>query len=225
MHPGVSPVVSRRRCWATVGHSAELESEIGEVARRLADEHGHPVRCCSPARTSYARAEAPPIAGGMNADGTGLLRVARTPGIVEAIARVTPDVTVEEVDVVGPPTSAAIAAPVGSRRPCCCAARRGRLDCGADRRRAPLSPPTARSEVQVRAGDPLDETTLRSYCTGAAHMGLGLVRSESIAVDPETGEIHDLTIRSFGVFALSIHRRSRSMYWPTSDRLSTAPMR
>ncbi|MEC7672207.1 MAG: hypothetical protein VX525_01500, partial [Actinomycetota bacterium] len=51
----------------------------------------------------------------------------------------------------------------------------------------------------VRAGDPLDETTLRSYCTGAAHMGLGLVRSESIAVDPETGEIHDLTIRSFGV--------------------------
>ena len=53
--------------------------------------------------------------------------------------------------------------------------------------------------VQVRAGDPLDETTLRSYCTGAAHMGLGLVRSESIAVDPETGEIHDLTIRSFGV--------------------------
>ena len=53
--------------------------------------------------------------------------------------------------------------------------------------------------VQVRAGDPLDETTLRSFCTGAAHMGLGLVRSESIAVDPETGEIHDLTIRSFGV--------------------------
>ena len=30
-------------------------------------------------------------------------------------------------------------------------------------------------------------------------MGLGLVRSESIAVDPKTGEIHDLTIRSFGV--------------------------
>ena len=30
-------------------------------------------------------------------------------------------------------------------------------------------------------------------------MGLGLVRSESMAVDPETGEIHDLTIRSFGV--------------------------
>ena len=53
--------------------------------------------------------------------------------------------------------------------------------------------------VEVRAGDPLDATTLRSYCTGAAHMGLGLVRSESIAVDPDTGEIHDLTIRSFGV--------------------------
>ena len=53
--------------------------------------------------------------------------------------------------------------------------------------------------MKVRAGDPLDETILRSYCTGAAHMALGLVRSESIAVDPDTGEIHDLTIRSFGV--------------------------
>ena len=54
-------------------------------------------------------------------------------------------------------------------------------------------------QVRVRAGETLDEVILRSYAVGAAHMGLGLVRSESIAVDPETGEIHDLTIRSFGV--------------------------
>ena len=56
-----------------------------------------------------------------------------------------------------------------------------------------------RVEVRVAAGDPLDEVVLRSYAVGAAHMGLGWVLSEGIAVDPDTGEVHDLTIRSFGV--------------------------
>jgi CO/xanthine dehydrogenase Mo-binding subunit len=57
----------------------------------------------------------------------------------------------------------------------------------------------ARVEVRVAAGDPLDETVLRSYAVGAAHMALGWVLSEGIAVDADTGEVHDLTIRSFGV--------------------------
>ncbi len=56
-----------------------------------------------------------------------------------------------------------------------------------------------RVEVRVAAGDPLDEIVLRSYAVGAAHMALGWVLSESIAVDPDSGEVHDLTIRSFGV--------------------------
>ncbi|HEY8215546.1 MAG TPA: 2Fe-2S iron-sulfur cluster-binding protein [Acidimicrobiia bacterium] len=56
-----------------------------------------------------------------------------------------------------------------------------------------------RVEVRVAAGDPLDDVVLRSYCIGAAHMALGWVLSEGIAVDPETGEVLDLTIRSFGI--------------------------
>jgi CO/xanthine dehydrogenase Mo-binding subunit len=52
--------------------------------------------------------------------------------------------------------------------------------------------------VRVECGDPLDEVVLRSYCIGATHMALGWIRSEGIAVD-EAGEVHDLTIRSFGV--------------------------
>ncbi len=56
-----------------------------------------------------------------------------------------------------------------------------------------------RVEVRVAAGDALDEIVLRSYAIGAAHMALGWVLSEGIAVDPDTGEVHDLTIRSFGV--------------------------
>jgi CO/xanthine dehydrogenase Mo-binding subunit len=53
-------------------------------------------------------------------------------------------------------------------------------------------------DVTLAAGDPLDETVLRSYAIGAAHMALGWITSEGLAVD-DSGEIHDLTIRSFGV--------------------------
>ena len=56
-----------------------------------------------------------------------------------------------------------------------------------------------RIEVRVAAGDPLDEIVLRSYALGAAHMALGWVCTESLTVDPITGEVHDLTIRSFGI--------------------------
>ena len=52
--------------------------------------------------------------------------------------------------------------------------------------------------VRVECGDPLDEVVLRSYCVGAAHMALGWVRTEGIAVDP-AGVPQDLTIRSFGI--------------------------
>ena len=56
-----------------------------------------------------------------------------------------------------------------------------------------------RVQVRVAAGDPLDDIVLRSYAIGAAHMALGWVLSEGLTVDPETGEVHDLTIRSFGI--------------------------
>ena len=54
-------------------------------------------------------------------------------------------------------------------------------------------------DVRVAAGDPLDEIVLRSYAMGAVHMALGWVFSEDLAVDRDTGEVLDLTIRSFGI--------------------------
>jgi len=50
----------------------------------------------------------------------------------------------------------------------------------------------------VACGPPLDDVVLRSYCVGAAHQALGWVTSERLVVDPD-GEVHDLTVRSFGV--------------------------
>ncbi len=70
--------------------------------------------------------------------------------------------------------------------------------------------------VRVDAGDPLDEVVLRSYVIGAAHMALGWVLTEGIAVDPETGEVLDLTIRSFGII------RPKSMPPVTVDIVDAA---
>ncbi len=53
--------------------------------------------------------------------------------------------------------------------------------------------------VRVDAGDPLDDVVLRSYVIGAVHMALGWVLTEGVAVDPETGDVLDLTIRSFDI--------------------------
>lgn len=81
----------------------------------------------------------------------------------------------------------------------CCVLAPGGAAAGA---RVTLDPATGaleRVEVRVGAGDVLDETVLRSYALGAVHMALGWVLTEGLAVDPSTGEVHDLTIRSFGI--------------------------
>ena len=56
--------------------------------------------------------------------------------------------------------------------------------------------------VSVRCGRVLDAVVLRSYVIGAAHMAMGWVASEGLAVG-EDGIIGDLTIRSFGVLRAS----------------------
>jgi hypothetical protein len=120
-----------------------------------------------------------------------------------------PGLVVEEVDAPGPPTSAALRAAGWAEAAVLLSA---------------LAPPeepctvrgpggaTATAEVgtdgtihvRLACGAPLDEVVLRSYAIGAAHMALGWVSTEGLAVDDD-GEVHDLTIRSFGI------RRSSDM--------------
>ena len=71
-------------------------------------------------------------------------------------------------------------------------------------------------------GDPLDEVVLRSYVTGAAHMALGWVCSEAIAVD-EDGVPEDLTIRSFGILPARGHAPDHCA--PSSRRRPTGHRR
>ena len=172
--------------------------EVAEVARRLADAHGRPVLA------TYSREDVvrlgpkrPPLAAGVRGDGSGVVRVARTPGIAAAIWAVAPQLEVEEVDVVGPPTSSAVRAAGWAEALVLATPADGwvRAPNGA-RARAAIAGDVV--HVEVECGAVLDEVVLRSYCTGAAHMALGWVRSEGIVVGAD-GVPLDLTIRSFGV--------------------------
>ena len=181
---------------------AKQSSEVAEVARRLANEAGRPVRVLYSREDSVRRGpKRPPIAAGINRDGTGVMRVARTPGIAEAITEFAPGLLVQEVDVAGPPTSAAIRGAGWVEAVVLLAGARGEVGWikapGGGAATAAVGA-DGTLYVSVRCGAVLDKTVLRSYCTGAAHMALSWVTSESLAVD-EQGELHDLTIRSFGV--------------------------
>jgi hypothetical protein len=196
--PGGEPVSPLANGGAFGG---KVHSAAPAAAKQLADEHGRAVRVVF-SREDVVRMgpKRPPVAAGVMRNGTGVLRVVRTPGIAERIAAVAPDLTVEEVDVRGLPTSCAPRASGWAEAAVLLAAVSG----------DPIvrSPAGAEAEAEVRAdgsllvrvscGEPLDEVVLRSYCLGAAHMGLGWVRSEGIGVDDD-GEAQDLTIRSFGI--------------------------
>jgi len=195
--PGAEPVSALANGGAFGGKTT---SAVGAVARQLADEHGRAVRVLlSREDTVRLGPKRPPIAAGVRADGTGVLRAVRTAGIADAVHAVAPGIEVEQVYVTGPPTSVALRAAGWAEAAVLQAALAGAARVTSpDGATAEAELADGRVRVRVRCGEPLDDVVLRSYCIGAAHMGLGWVRSEGIAVDDE-GVPHDLTIRSFGI--------------------------
>ncbi len=212
--PGGEPVTPLANGGAFGGKTA---SPVGSVARRLADETGRAVRVVY-SREDVVRygPKRPPIAAGVRRDGSGVLRVARTPNSprlerwVGAVASVAPELVVQEIVVPGPPVSADLRGAGWAEAAVLLAA----LDAVGAGVTGPGHPVTVRSpagaeatatvgadgtvQVSVAAGDPLDEVVVRSYAIGAVHQALGWVRSEGVAVD-EAGAVLDLTIRSFGI--------------------------
>ena len=183
----------------------KITSPAPDAARRLADQHQRPVRVLLDREdTVRLGPKRPPIAAGVRSDGTGVVRVVRTAGIAEAIRSCAPTLDVEEHDVAGPPTGVHLRGAGWVEAAVLMAAVRGDPTI--------TSPDGATASahvdddgtvtVSVACGDPLDITTLTSYCTGAAHMAIGLVTSEALAV-ADDGTIGDLTIRSFGVLRAS----------------------
>ena len=214
-------------------------SPVPAVARQLADERGEPVRVVW-AREDVARLgpKRPPVALALGADGSGVLRVARTPGAVglddyaARVAALAPGLAVEPVDVPGPPVSVdlrgagwaetLVATTVLALREDAAAAPGSPVELTAPsggRARVVVSP-DGPVHVEVWAGEVLDEVVLRSYCLGAVHQALGWVRREGIAVD-DAGQVQDLTIRSYGVLSardtpwvdVTLHKEDR---WPVN---------
>ncbi len=195
-NPGGEPVGPAGNGGAFGG---KQHSPVAEAARRLSTQHGRTVLALM-AREDVVRlaAKRPPMAAGVRADGTGVVRVARTPGIADAIRAVAPGLVVDEVDVPGPPTSAEVRGAGWAEAAVLLAPDDGWITApGGGRARADIDT-DGTVRVHVECGPELDPVVLRSYCIGAAHMALGWVRSEAVAVD-ESGEPLDLTIRSFGI--------------------------
>ncbi len=179
---------------------AKLGTELGSVARRLADERDCPVAVVLSREDSVRMgAKRPPLGAGITADGSGRVIVARTAGIADAIRASAPGLDVEEVDIAGPPTSSRL------RGAGWVEAAVLMMSLGAEDRCSGPEGGTAAAtvgpegiSVTVDAGSPLDEIVLRSYCIGAAHMAYSWVTSESLSIDSD-GSVDDLTIRSFGI--------------------------
>jgi hypothetical protein len=188
----------------------------------LADETGAPVRVLW-RREDVVRhgPKRPPVAIALRPDGTGVVRVGRSPGsadlapALERVAALCPGLEVEVVEIAGPAVSPALRGAVWAEVLAVRAAAESASESEQGNGRAEVSLPGAgRARVEVRlgegprgrvdvelwAGEVLDAVTLRSYALGAVHQALGLVWSEGIAVDA-AGEPVDLTIRSFGILA------------------------
>ena len=206
--PGGEPVSPLANGGAFGG---KVSSAVAGASRELADLHGRPVRVLF-SREDAVRlgAKRPPVAAGIRPDGSGILRVVRTVGIADRVTAIAPGFEVEEVDALGPPTTtAARAAGWAEAAVLMAAVANTPGDGGPIRVDAPGGGSASASvevagdghvvvRVWVSCGDPLDEVVVHSYAIGAAHMAIGWVTSEGLAVD-EAGEVHDLTIRSFGV--------------------------
>lgn len=190
----------------------KAESPVREEARQLATNRHQPVRVLWSREDTVRRGpKRPPLAAGLQTDGTGIIHIARTPGATQVLQAVLPHADIVEVDTPGPPTSMNLRAAVWAEAQMLAAAL-NRLQTGesleattATVEVTSLDGATARAtvtpagiEVHIDAGDPLDEVTLRSYAIGATHMAWSWVTSESLSVEAN-GEIQDLTIRSFGI--------------------------
>ena len=208
--PGGEPFTSLANGGAFGG---KLTTDVGQVARELADEHRQAVRVVL-SREDVVRdgPKRPPIAAGVRTDGSGVIRVARTEGIAEAITNIAPQFMVEEIDVVGPPTSVDIRGAGVAEAQILLAALAAKNASESGDNNAHIATVTSAEgavatvsmgadgivRVDLRCGRVLDSIVLRSYAIGAVHMALGWVTSEGLSVD-EDGMISDLTIRSFGV--------------------------
>jgi hypothetical protein len=202
----------------------KVASVVPAAARMLADRHGRAVRVVL-AREDVVRLgpKRPPVAAGVARDGSGVMRVVRTPGVAAAIVAAAPGLRVEEVDGPGPPTSVHGRGAGWIEAAVLLAALRWRLTGAKPEIVAPDGARAAAEigeggdiDIELACGPVLDAVVLRSYAVGAAHQALGWVTTEGLAVGDD-GVPLDLTIRSFGIV------RARDMPEVTVNLIDPGP--
>jgi aerobic-type carbon monoxide dehydrogenase small subunit (CoxS/CutS family) len=193
---------------------AKRHSAVAADARRLADEHGQSVLAVWPREEVVRRGKKrPPVGLALRPDGSGAVRVGVTPGsddlsaLVVEVAALVPAVSFELVEIDGPPVGsthrgALLAEVLASRGVLATAHGPIRVETPNGAWATADVAADGAVQVSVGAGAPLCAVTLESYVTGAVHHALGMVRSEGIAVGDD-GEVHDLTVRSFGCLSAS----------------------
>ena len=189
---------------------AKGRSRVASDAEELARTHGVPVRVRWTREAVVLRGEKrPPLALGLRADGSGVVRLGWTRGsprldrVRAELALLHPGLEVEVVEVAGPPVGTshrgAGIAEVLAALAVLGAGSDGRCEVStANGARASVAAGDGVLSVRLDAGDPRCVATTRSFAIGAAHQGFSMVTSEGIAVDHD-GIPVDLTIRSFGV--------------------------
>lgn len=185
---------------------SKADSPVQQAAQDLANKHDRPVLALATREdTVLWGPKRPPVAAGINADGTGVIRVVSCEGIEAAINSIAPGLSVELVEMGQPKASADLRA-AGWAEAAVLMSSVQVDDSG-------MSPTTVtapngatataafvdgRIKVSVSCGSVLDEVVMRAYCIGAAHMAWSWLTSEALTVNEE-GVPQDLTIRSFGV--------------------------
>ncbi|HEY8081842.1 MAG TPA: 2Fe-2S iron-sulfur cluster-binding protein [Acidimicrobiales bacterium] len=205
--PGASPASPAGNAGA---FGAKDRSAVADDASRLATERASAVRVRWSREAVVLRgAKRPPLALGLRADGSGIVRLGWTAGsgaldeLADLLGVLAPGVDVEVVDVDGPKVGTthrgAAVAEVLAGLSLLHAAADG--TCSVTTSNGAMASVRVDGEaiaVRVDAGEPLCAATLRSYAIGAVHQGYSMVTSEGIAVGPD-GVPVDLTIRSFGI--------------------------
>jgi len=188
---------------------AKHQSIAPAAAQRLANQYQRPVLALAGREDITRHApKRPPVAGGVDASGRGVLRVLDGPDLdvlKTNIALVAPGIEVVAVPAPGPIVSSSVRAAGWAEAVALQAGATGEVGVvrspAGSRAEAEITPDGI-IRVSVSCGAVLDATVLRSYCIGAAHMAWSWLTSEQLTVDAD-GNVLDLTMRSFGVLKAS----------------------
>jgi len=179
-------------------------SPVAARARTLATELQRPVRVLW-SREDVVRygPKRPPLSVALRPDGSGVVRIGRTPGspdlgeLGERLRRVAPDVVVEEVDIAGPPVAAELRGAVWVEVLAARHALAGRLAEGNTDGTGSADvtlPGGGRAAVSVRTGADADAD---------ADAGAGLTGRGTVSVEVWAGELLDaVTLRSYAIGAV-----------------------